>query len=609
MATPSTESPESLSRQIWKTKYQDRPDSGPPESDIRESWRRVSRALATVEGLNRDFWERRFMEILEGFRFLPGGRILAGAGTGRNVTLFNCFVMGTIRDSIHGIFRSLEEGALTMQQGGGIGYDFSTLRPRGIRTRGAGTIASGPVSFMEVWDAMCHTILSTGARRGAMMATLRVDHPDILEFVTAKQVAGRLRHFNLSVQVTDEFMKRVRTNDDWPLVFPDRDLEGEGKTVRRPWTGRRTLVRCRVLGRVRARDLWNSILEATYRTSEPGVLFVDRINQENNLWYRERISTTNPCGEVPLPPYGACALGSLNLTRFILHPFSDHSRLDGEALVRTTEIAVRLLDNVIDLSRFPVLAQAEAARSTRRIGLGVTGLGDALIMLGLRYGSPDSLTWTGEVLRTICHAAYRTSIALAGEKGPFPSFDPVKYPEGRFIRTLPPDILQGIRSGGIRNSHLIAIAPAGTISLLAGNVSSGIEPVFSASARREMTMESELPREFLLEDPAVQRFRKTAKDPRDLPPAFVSAEEVPVQSHLDMMAAVRPYVDNAISKTINVREKISFEEFRKVYDLAYDLGLKGCTTFRPTALTGHILSPLSSGGDGPHCCVPGREPD
>ena len=311
-----------ISRHVWETKYR-----YPHERSITDSWRRIARALAAVEPNDSVGWEARFLRILEDFRFLPGGRIQAGAGTARNVTLFNCFVMGSIEDSIPGIFRALQEGAVTMQQGGGIGLDFSTLRPRGTLAKSAGTVASGPVSFMQIWEAMCGTILSTGARRGAMMATLRCDHPDIEEFVTAKQQPGQLRRFNLSVQVTDAFVTAVRSDAEWPLLYPAAVFDGDGETVLQEWPGDARTVPCRVIRRVRARELWDRILQATYDFSEPGVLFIDRINQLNNLWYRERITATNPCGEIPLPPYGACDLGSLKsdmLCAVTLHARSPH---------------------------------------------------------------------------------------------------------------------------------------------------------------------------------------------------------------------------------------------------------------------------------------------
>ena len=395
-----------------------------------------------------------------------------------------------------------------MQQGGGIGYDFSTLRPRGTHAKGAGTIASGPVSFMQVWDAMCGTILSTGARRGAMMATLRCDHPDIEEFVAAKQQAGRLRRFNLSVLVTDAFMTAVRSDAEWPLVFPAAAVDGGGETVVARMVGRRLgAVPCRVVRRVSARQLWEHMLRAAYDYAEPGVLFIDRINQLNNLWYRERISATNPCGEIPLPPYGACDLGSLNLARFVLSPFTPQARIDIERLTETTAVAVRLLDNVIDASRFPLPQQAENARGSRRIGLGITGLADALVMLGLTYGDDRSLTVAADTMRRICHAAYRASIALAREKGSFPYYERDKYAQSAFIRSLPEDIRNGIATHGIRNSHLIAIAPTGTISLLAGNVSSGLEPIFAAAFTRKVLTEDGRTKEFMLIDHALGLWR------------------------------------------------------------------------------------------------------
>ena len=466
-----------ISRHVWETKYRYK-----SERTITDTWRRIARALAAVEPNDPVAWEDRFFRILQDFKFLPGGRIQAGAGTTRNVTLFNCFVMGPIEDSIPGIFRALQEGAITMQQGGGIGLDFSTLRPRGTQAKSAGTIASGPVSFMQIWDAMCGTILSTGARRGAMMATLRCDHPDIEEFVAAKQQPGQLRRFNLSVLVTDAFMAAVRSDAEWPLVFPAAAFDGDGETVLREWPGEAGPVPCRVARVVRARQLWDRILQATYDYAEPGVLFIDRINQLNNLWYREQISATNPCGEIPLPPYGACDLGSLNLTRFVRSPFTPQARIDFNSLADTARIAVRLLDNVIDASRFPLPQQAENAHGSRRIGLGITGLADALVMLGLTYGSDRSFALAADIMRVICHAAYRASIELAQEKASFSIFRTRQISaEALYPEPASKTFRNGIAEYGIRNSHLIAIAPTGTISLLAGNVSSGLEPIFAAS--------------------------------------------------------------------------------------------------------------------------------
>jgi ribonucleoside-diphosphate reductase alpha chain len=592
-----------ISSHVWQTKYR-----FADEQSVADSWRRIARALAATEK-NAALWQERFFDLLQDFKFLPGGRIQAGAGTARHVTLFNCFVMGTVDDSIPGIFRALEEGAVTMQQGGGIGIDFSTLRPRGTHTKGAGGVASGPVSFMQVWDAMCGTILSTGARRGAMMATLRCDHPDIEEFVAAKQPSGQLRRFNLSVQVTDAFMAAVRDDADWPLLFPAAAFEGDGETVARAWPGAAGAVACRIVRHMRARQLWDLILHATYDYAEPGVLFIDRINRLNNLWYREHISGTNPCGEIPLPPYGACDLGSLNLTRFVRLPFTGQARIDQEGLAAGTGNAVRLLDNVIDASRFPLPQQAENARGSRRIGLGITGLADALVMLGHRYGSEQSLAVAANIMRLICYSAYRASVELAQEKGSFSYFERDKYLQGPFIRSLPDDIQDGIAEHGIRNSHLLAIAPTGTISLLAGNVSSGLEPIFAASYERKVLTEDGSPKEFLLTDRALELWRAATGAATGTPDGFVTTAELPVTAHLAMQAALQPFVDNSISKTINVPQSCPFDKFKHIYDLAYEKGLKGCTAFRPNPVTGAILSEDASGAEAPHCCVLEREAD
>lgn len=595
--------------QVWDAKYRFRDERGVAEQDIRHSWRRVARAIAEVEPSDQDAWAERFYSILGGFRFLPGGRILAGAGTARRVTLFNCFVMGLIGDSMDGIFESLKEGAVTMQQGGGVGYDFSTLRPRGSRAQGAGTIASGPVSFMQVWDSMCTALTSSGNRRGAMMATLRCDHPDIEAFIDAKREPGVLRQFNLSIQVSDGLMAAVRADGDWPLLFPLQPGEAAaGRIVARHWPGHAGPVPCRVVRSLRARELWRRIMRANYDTAEPGVLFVDRINRLNNLWYGETITATNPCGEIPLPPYGGCDLGAINLTAFVHAPFSAQAEVDFAAIEQTARIATRLLDNVIDASRYPLPQQHERIHGARRIGLGLTGLADCLIMLGLRYDSAAGRAMAGRLMRSICHSAYRTSIELAAQKGSFPLFDPERYLQGEFIRTLPEDIRAGIAGGGIRNSHLTAIAPTGTISLLADNISSGIEPVFDWRYRRRMRQADGSEGEFELEDFAARHWRqKRGGEP--LPESFVTARQIAPQDHLAMQAVLQPAVDNAISKTINVPEDIAFDDFQSVFMQADELGLKGCTTFRPNPLTGAVLMPNAAGQAGVHCCSLERETD
>jgi ribonucleoside-diphosphate reductase alpha chain len=596
-----------IARHIWQAKYRWIRGGVPQEDGIEDSWRRVARAAASVETTGADRREEQFYGALAGFRFLPGGRILAGAGTGRRVTLFNCFVMGQIRDDMEGIFEALKEGALTMQAGGGVGYDFSTLRPAASIARASDRIASGPVSFMQVWDAMCDTVLSTGARRGAMIASLRCDHPDIESFIDAKRRPGKLRHFNLSVQVTDAFMAAVRADEDWPLVFPDASLQPDAgaETLRRAWPGHDGEVSCRVVARRPARALWQRIMRAAYDTAEPGVLFVDRINALNNLYYREHIATTNPCGEVPLPPYGACNLGSLNLARYVREPFTDRARLDLEALGDTTRVAVRLLDNVIDCSAFPLEAQAAQARGSRRIGLGMTGLADALIMLGLDYAGEAARREAGRAMQVICHAAYRGSIELAREKGSFPFLERDAYLQGRFITSLPEDIRSGIAAHGIRNSHLTAIAPAGTISLLAGNVSSGIEPVFEAVHTRKVLNRHGDYEDFTLEDYAVHLYREQAGAPSGLPEAFVASRALPSAAHLAMQAELQGSVDSAISKTVNVPAGLGFEEFSDLYRMAHELGLKGCTAYRQNPVRGAVLA----AGQLPdaHCCSIERE--
>jgi ribonucleoside-diphosphate reductase alpha chain len=602
----------SISRHIWDTKYRYREGDTVRDADVGETWRRVAKALARVEKGERKAWEAAFFDVLRDFRFLPGGRILAGAGTGRRVTLFNCFVMGTVEDSMDGIFDALKEGALTMQQGGGVGYDFSTLRPSGTQAKSVGGIASGPVSFMRIWDSMCATLLSTGARRGAMMATLRCDHPDIEHFVTVKQDPRELRHFNLSVLVSDAFMAAVEQDADWPLVFPDAQLleggpPGEG-VVERDWSGAGGPIPCRVLRVVRARGLWDRIMRATYDYAEPGVLFIDRINQQNNLSYRERIAATNPCGEIPLPAYGACNLGSVNLTRFVREPFTAGARLDLDGIREAVGVAVRLMDNVIDASRFPVRAQAEQARGSRRIGLGFTGLADALIMLGVRYGEEDSYRLAGELMRAIRDTAYRTSVGLARDKGAFPFFDREAYLDAPFVRDLPGDIREGIARDGIRNSHLTAVAPTGTISLLANNVSSGIEPVFEYHYRRRVLEVDGTYAEHELSDHAWRQWRSTQGE-QPLPPAFIRTRSLPPLVHLHMQAAVQPCVDNAISKTINVPVDLPFSDFKSIYQEAYRLGLKGCTTFRPNPVTGAVLSAPAAAQSASHCCDIEREAD
>jgi len=555
-----------IAEQIWDMKYRLKEADGTPiDRTVEDTWRRIARALASVEK-DPAYWEEKFYEALEDFKYLPAGRITAGAGTGRSVTLFNCFVMGTIPDSMSGIFDMLKEAALTMQQGGGIGYDFSTIRPKGADVKGVAADASGPLSFMDVWDSMCRTIMSAGSRRGAMMATMRCDHPDIEDFITAKSDAARLRMFNVSVLVTDAFMEAVKADGPWELVFDNK-----------------------VYRTVQARDLWNQIMQSTYDYAEPGVIFIDRINQSNNLAYCETIAATNPCGEQPLPPYGACLLGSVNLARLVRAPFEADAALDLEALKDLVRVAVRMMDNVVDASRFPLEAQAREAQAKRRIGLGVTGLADALLMLGLRYGADDAVAQSEIWMKEIAHAAYWASVELAREKGAFPLFDAEALLASGNMAQMDQDLREAIAKDGIRNALLTSIAPTGTISLYAGNVSSGIEPVFAYSYTRKVLQRDGSRSEEEVTDYAVKLWREKRGD-AELPDYFVNAQTLSPMDHVRMQSAAQKWVDSSISKTINVPQDISFEAFKDVYLQAYETGCKGCTTYRPNDVTGSVLS-------------------
>ncbi len=555
-----------IAEAIWDMKYRFKEADGTPiDRTVEDSWRRIARALAEVEAEPK-VWEERFYGALSGFKFLPAGRITAGAGTGRNVTLFNCFVMGTVPDSMGGIFDGLKEAALTMQQGGGIGYDFSTIRPRGAEVKGVAADASGPLSFMDVWDAMCRTIMSAGSRRGAMMATMRCDHPDVEAFIEAKKDPARLRMFNLSVLVTDPFMDAVKADGPWELVFDGR-----------------------VYRTVQARDLWNKIMRNTYDFAEPGVIFIDRINKANNLGYVETIAATNPCGEQPLPPYGACLLGSINMATLVTAPFTAQAEMAPKALEDLVQLAVRMMDNVVDASRFPLPQQEAEARAKRRIGLGVTGLADALLMLGLRYGSPEAAAQTEKWMHAIARASYMASVDLAKEKGAFPLFDAKGYLASGNMMQMDADVRDAIATHGIRNALLTSIAPTGTISLYAGNVSSGIEPVFAYAYTRKVLQKDGSRTEEEVVDYAVRLWRELKGD-APLPDYFVNAQTLPPLDHVRMQAAAQKWVDSSISKTINCPEDISFDAFKEVYMAAWDQGCKGCTTYRPNDVTGSVLS-------------------
>jgi len=556
----------SISQRIWDMKYRlKKPGGQPVDKTIADTWDRLASALAAPED-DTELWSRRFYEAMDDFKFLPAGRIVSGAGAERTVTLFNCFVMGAIKDDMAGIFEALKEAALTMQQGGGIGYDFSTLRPKGAPVNGVGADASGPLTFMDVWDAMCRTIMSAGSRRGAMMAVMACDHPDIEAFIEAKQKAGRLRMFNLSVLVSDDLMQAVKEDAPWELKF-------NGVTYKS----------------LPARALWDKIMRATYAYAEPGVIFIDRINRLNPLNYCETIHATNPCGEQPLPPYGACLLGSINLARLVSDPFTDTATIDEAALTALVETSVRMMDNVIDISRFPLPEQEHEAKAKRRIGLGITGLADALIMCGARYGATEAVKLTRSWMKTIQRAAYLASTRLAAEKGAFPLYDKEKYLGSEGIMALDEDVRAAIAEHGMRNALLTSIAPTGTISLFADNVSSGLEPVFSFKYNRHILMQDGSRREEEVSDYAYRLFKRAYGDDTALPDSFVDAQSLSPNDHLVMQAAVQEFVDSSISKTINCPESISFDDFKEIYMQAFDLGCKGCTTYRPNDITGSVL--------------------
>lgn len=551
-----------IAEQIWEQKYRMKEFDGTPiDLTVQDTWRRIAGALSKAEH-SPSHWEEKFYDVLADFKFIPAGRIVAGAGSERDVTLFNCFVMGTVPDNMGGIFEMLKEAALTMQQGGGIGYDFSTIRPKGAEVKGVAADASGPLTFMDVWDAMCKTIMSAGSRRGAMMATMRCDHPDIVEFIDAKADPTRLRHFNVSVLITDDFMKAMQDDTSFDLVF-------EGKVYKT----------------VMARWLWDKIMMGTYAHAEPGVIFIDRINEMNNLNYMETIASTNPCGEQPLPPYGACLLGSINLCALLK---DDWSAIDIDALYHTVRTAVRMLDNVVDVSKFPLPQQEAEAKSKRRIGLGITGWASCLALMGVKYGSPEAVEMTDRILRLITEYAYGASIELGVEKGPAPAYH-VDMLDSGFMKNMSKYLRGRVLVHGIRNMLLTSIAPTGTISLYAGNVSSGIEPIFAMTYTRTVLEKDGSKREERVEDYAARKWRERHGD-APYPESFVTAQTLLPAEHVTMQAAAQKWIDSSISKTVNLPEDISFTEFKDVYSLAYNLGCKGCTTYRPNAVTGSVLT-------------------
>lgn len=543
----------SISEYVWDSKYRFKtPDNKPIDKTTNDTWARVAKALAAPEhGRERTFWGGKFEEVMSSMKFLPAGRVLAGAGTNRTVTLFNCFVLGAIPDSYDSIMDGLKEAGMTMRQGGGIGHDFSTLRPCGSLVKGVGTTSRGPLSFIDLWNAMSNTVLSAGNRQGAMMGTLRCDHPDIEAFIEAKRNPEKFRQFNFSVLVTDKFMSAVTAGNPWDLQFAGK-----------------------IYKTIDARKLWNKLMRATYDVADPGVIFIDRINATNPLNYCETITCTNPCGEQPLPPYGACLLGSINLTKFIDEPFTPQARLNIRGLEDTAAIGVRALDNVIDISNFPLPQQREEALNKRRIGLGITGLADALIMLGFAYSSDQGVDITRNIMSIVNAAAREASEDLGKEKGNFPLFNELHYFNQKFRR----------------NSHVTSIAPTGTISLLMGNVSSGIEPIFDLKHKRKVRRIDGDYDMVEVMDFAFESWQQKSDNGILNPDLWETVAKLQPKHHLAIQAACQSHVDSSISKTINCPANINFEDFKSIYEEAYQLGCKGCTTYRPNPTTGNVLS-------------------
>ena len=559
------------------------------EKNVEDVRRRVARALAAVEA-DPARWEPAFYEALAN-GFIPGGRVNSAAGTALQATLINCFVQ-PVGDSVSetvdgkpGIYVALMEAAETMRRGGGVGYDFSAIRPLGARVHGTDSTASGPVSYMRVFDKSCETVESAGARRGAQMGILRCDHPTIEDFIHAKD-EGELTNFNVSVAVTDEFMRAVEADAEWELVHKSPPAPGlEGGAPQRA-DG------LYIYKKLKARELWREIMEATYDHAEPGVFFIDRANEDNNLAYAERIEATNPCGEQPLPAYGCCCLGSIDLTRFVRAPFAPQARFDFDAFARVVRPAVRMLDNVLDATVWPLERQQAEARAKRRVGLGFTGLGDALIMLGLRYDTEEARRAAAKIAERMRDEAYAVSVELAQEKGAFPLCEAERYLAApRFASRLPGKLKTEIRRHGLRNSHLLSIAPTGTISLaFADNASNGIEPPYAWSYQRKKRMPDGSTKTYDVEDHAWRLYRHSGGDMANLPPHFVTALDISARDHMRMVAAIAPYIDSAISKTVNVPENYPYEDFKDLYLEAWHAGLKGITTYRPNSVLGSVLS-------------------
>jgi ribonucleoside-diphosphate reductase alpha chain len=630
---------------IWDKKYRLKTKDGDNvDNTIDDTFDRVARALAEVERTDADrkTWYKEFLWALEQGA-IPAGRITSNAGALEHkpaTSTINCTVSGTITDSMDDILGKVHEAGLTLKAGCGIGYDFSTLRPRGAYVSGAGAYTSGPLSFMDIFDKMCFTVSSAGGRRGAQMGTFDVRHPDVLEFIKAKREDGRLRQFNLSLLITEDFIQAVKADEQWQLAFPIRqkelddgevELENPDQIVWRDWPSHKEvvvndegLVACRIYRKMPARRLWDLIMASTYDFAEPGFILIDKVNEMNNNWFDESIRATNPCGEQPLPPYGACLLGSINLTRFVLDPFTNNARFDWDRFVRTAEIFTRMLDNVVEINGLPLEQQRREIRRKRRHGMGYLGLGSSLTLMGLKYGSAESLEFTDKVTRELALAGWRMGLELSKEKGPAPIMDETFAVTGEMLRKRPEMKKDGYKVGdlvsgrilharysrymqriaevdqelvdqlaehGSRFTHHSSIAPTGTISLsLANNASNGIEPSFAHHYARNVIREGRKSKEkvdvFSFELLAYQalvndKAMPYSDDPdTQLPDYFMSADDITPKDHVSVQAAAQRWIDSSISKTANVPTDFPFEEFKDIYMYAYDQGLKGCTTFR-----------------------------
>lgn len=643
------------SQDIWDKKYRLKTKQGEPlDADIDGTYQRVARALADAEQTEekRTYWYERFLWALRRGA-IPAGRITSNAGAQEHkpaTSTINCTVSGTIGDSMDGILEKVHEAGLTLKAGCGIGYEFSTLRPRGAFVAGAGAYTSGPMSFMDIFDKMCFTVSSAGGRRGAQMGTFDVSHPDVKDFIRAKREDGRLRQFNLSLLITDGFMEAVDADGDWPLVFPvnrkeeaDIDLSNADQVVWRDWPAHDAsyivrddgLVACKIYGHIKARHLWEMIMVSTYDYAEPGFILIDRVNEMNNNWWCENIRATNPCGEQPLPPYGACLLGSVNLTKFVRDPFTDKASFDWEEYKEVVRVFTRMLDNVVEVNGLPLEQQRNEIMRKRRHGMGFLGLGSTLTMLRMKYGSSDSLGFTEQVARDMAVAGWEVGLSLAKEKGPAPIMDETFTVTPQMLRQRPemakdgwrvgqeiegkvlharysrymqriasvaPDLVDELAETGARFTHHSSIAPTGTISLsLANNASNGIEPSFAHHYSRNVIREGKKSKEKVdvysfellayreLVNPKAMPFSDEAD--AKLPDYFISADDISPKEHVDVQAAAQKWVDSSISKTANVPTDYPYEEFKDIYRYAHQQGLKGCTTFRfnPAAFQGVLV--------------------